>query len=167
MKIKRIITIMIAFILAFSFTSGALADTSSPWDNFGIIKQGDSGGKVRGIQNVTKYYLNLGSSYQVDGSFGSGTKSAVKDYQRRKNGTMNLGLTVDGVVGTNTWNTMYKGLSFSGLDGAFRKYVTEYKNNQTYTQTSYFREYWTFEVYEWDTYKAASGNATGSWYRMD
>ena len=80
---------------------------------------------------------------------------------------MNLGLTVDGVVGTNTWNTMYKGLSFSGLDGSFRKYVTEYKNNQTYTQTSYFREYWTFEVYEWDTYKAASGNATGSWYRMD
>ena len=58
MKIKRIITIMIAFILAFTFTSGALADTSSPWDNFGIIKQGDSGGKVRGIQNVTKYYLN-------------------------------------------------------------------------------------------------------------
>ena len=45
---------------------------------------------------------DLGAS-KVDWDFGSKTDAAVRAYQKKK------GLTVDGVVGQNTWNKLLKG----------------------------------------------------------
>lgn len=64
----------------------------------GVIQLGDIGASVKEIQSI----LN-GKGYNcgaVDGNFGSGTKTAVINFQRAK------GLTQDGVVGAQTWAYM-------------------------------------------------------------
>ena len=65
------------------------------------LKIGSSGDDVLELQkklNATGYGYNL----DEDGIFGNNTLSAVKDYQQRS------GLTVDGIVGTNTWGALTK-----------------------------------------------------------
>ena len=65
-----------------------------------VVRRGDRGTDVRSIQ----YYLaflgffndNL-PEIKVDGIFGSATESAVRTFQSQ------YGLTVDGIVGRNTW----------------------------------------------------------------
>ena len=59
------------------------------------VRQGDSGNNVKWVQ---WHLAQLGylSSSGVDGSFGSGTLAAVKQFQKDK------GLTVDGLVGSGT-----------------------------------------------------------------
>ena len=164
MKKRRLLLLALTAILVFAFATTALAVQTweqSTWYSFGIVKQGDTGGRVRAIQNITKYYLGKGSSYVVDGQFGSATKNYVKEYQQNKN------LTVDGIVGHNTWESMFKGLKFKDISGVFDRYVTEYCGNGVYTTTPYFRNYISFDSNEWDTYKAAAGSAPGQWYRMD
>ena len=64
------------------------------------VRLGDIGGDVVDLQNALKKHgFNPGA---VDGSFGSGTRSAVVAFQRAK------GLTADGVVGPNTWKALDK-----------------------------------------------------------
>lgn len=66
------------------------------------LKYGSSGSDVKKLQEE----LNKnGYSLDVDGQFGSKTQSAVQSYQKSK------GLTVDGIVGTNTWNALNSGSS--------------------------------------------------------
>lgn len=50
-----------------------------------------------------------GYSLQVDGKFGSKTQAAVKDYQQKQ------GLSVDGIVGNNTWSSLYSSNEKSSL----------------------------------------------------
>lgn len=61
------------------------------------LRKGSSGNCVKYLQNKLN---NKGYSLSVDGQFGSGTDSAVRDFQSRNN------LKVDGVVGPNTWNAL-------------------------------------------------------------
>ena len=63
----------------------------------GTLKYGSQGDDVKDLQNR----LNA-SGYQlsVDGKFGNQTLSAVKDYQQQN------GLSVDGIVGVNTWGKL-------------------------------------------------------------
>ena len=63
------------------------------------IKEGSKGEAVKGLQNA----LNAKSSVvlSVDGVFGSGTESAVKQFQSDN------GLDVDGIVGPATWGALY------------------------------------------------------------
>lgn len=70
----------------------------------GVFRQGDSGYYVR----LAQYFLRVISNYYsavrpiaIDGIFGSGTRNAVMDFQRR------FGLEVDGVIGPDTWNALY------------------------------------------------------------
>lgn len=64
------------------------------------VRSGDSGHKVRAAQRqLNKYAYGLA----VDGAFGPLTDAAVRDFQRQN------GLTVDGVVGQNTWRTLTGG----------------------------------------------------------
>ena len=69
-----------------------------------MLRTGSAGTAVRELQ----FYLYLMSAYEssippvsIDGKFGADTERAVRAYQRF------AGLTVDGVVGRTTWNSLY------------------------------------------------------------
>ena len=62
-----------------------------------MLSYGSSGDDVKELQKALN---NSGYSLDVDGIFGTKTQSAVKEYQKSK------GLSVDGIVGNNTWTSL-------------------------------------------------------------
>ncbi len=81
-----------------------LSSSLRPGEYPGVLRNGSSGTAVRELQ----FYLYLMSAYEssipaigIDGQFGASTEAAVRAYQRY------AGLTVDGVVGRTTWNSLY------------------------------------------------------------
>ncbi|ENJ9653861.1 N-acetylmuramoyl-L-alanine amidase [Clostridium botulinum] len=67
-------------------------------------RQGARGGITKTLQQML---INIGypvGSYGADGVFGGGTVTAVKAFQRDCN------LSADGIVGTNTWNALFRNL---------------------------------------------------------
>ena len=68
------------------------------------VREGSRGTTVRAVQfylrRLAAYYSDI-PTVTVDGIFGSATTKAVKAWQAR------AGLTVDGVVGRLTWNSLY------------------------------------------------------------
>lgn len=84
------------------------------------IRQGDRGSNVKMIQFWLKIarttYPSL-TDLTVDGIFGSGTRRSVEDFQRY------FRLSVDGVVGRNTWNKLqevYNGVANNLLSPSLR-----------------------------------------------
>lgn len=70
-----------------------------------VLRKGSKGGEVKTIQmllNEIGFRDQNGAHLQNDGIFGAKTEYAVKNYQRKR------GLTVDGVVGFETWNRILK-----------------------------------------------------------
>ena len=67
---------------------------------YSTIRYGSSGNDVKKLQEKLN---SAGYKLEVDGQFGSKTQSAVRDYQKKN------GLTVDGIVGTNTWGSLTGG----------------------------------------------------------
>jgi peptidoglycan hydrolase-like protein with peptidoglycan-binding domain len=63
------------------------------------IQQGSTGHAVTEAQYLLVRFLILASD-QIDGSFGPATTNAVRELQSEE------GLTVDGIVGANTWQAM-------------------------------------------------------------
>ena len=63
-----------------------------------LLKIGSKGIYVQLLQSVLNR-LGYGAG-EVDGIFGVRTENAVKRFQRT------VGLTVDGIVGKNTWNAL-------------------------------------------------------------
>lgn len=61
------------------------------------LRKGSKGDEVKKLQTSLGF-----TGKDVDGIFGDKTLSAVKDYQK------NNGLTVDGIVGKNTWGSLNK-----------------------------------------------------------
>ena len=81
-----------------------LSSSLRPGEYPGVLRTGSSGTAVRELQ----FYLYLMSAYEssippvsIDGKFGADTERAVRAYQRF------AGLTVDGVVGRTTWDSLY------------------------------------------------------------
>ena len=81
-----------------------LSPSLRPGEYPGVLRNGSSGTAVRELQ----FYLYLMSAYEssipaigIDGQFGASTEAAVRAYQRF------AGLTVDGIVGRTTWNSLY------------------------------------------------------------
>lgn len=79
-----------------------LEDVSTQYPEF--LEEGSTG---RGVL-VLQYYLSYISDYlptvpavAIDGTFGPATRQAVEAFQKT------YGLTVDGVVGEDTWNQIY------------------------------------------------------------
>lgn len=68
------------------------------------VRSGATGNLVKAVQVQLR---RNGHSVTVDGSFGPATLSAVKAFQKAK------GLTVDGVVGANTWRGLIAGVTTS------------------------------------------------------
>lgn len=62
-----------------------------------MLSYGSSGEDVKELQKALN---NVGFALDVDGKFGAKTQSAVKSYQKSK------GLSVDGIVGNNTWTSL-------------------------------------------------------------
>ena len=79
------------------------------------LSYGSQGSDVTELQKLLN---NHGYNLDEDGIFGDNTKNAVTDFQKNK------GLTVDGIVGTNTWGT---------LDGT---YTPKQNTSTTNTTTS-------------------------------
>ena len=80
------------------------------------VSYGSQGSDVTELQKL----LNQnGYSLAEDGIFGAKTQDAVKDYQKKS------GLSVDGIVGTNTWGS---------LNGTYT--ANKNTNNATTTQTA-------------------------------
>ena len=62
------------------------------------ISYGSQGSDVKELQSALN---SKGYSLDVDGVFGSKTRAAVRDYQSKNK------LQVDGIVGTNTWGSLF------------------------------------------------------------
>ena len=62
-----------------------------------VLRKGAKGNTVKAMQILLIGYGCYCGGYGADGSFGSGTESAVRDFQRKK------GLAVDGICGPKTW----------------------------------------------------------------
>lgn len=85
-----------------------------------VLRRGSRGNEVRYVQ----YYLDFLAEFNnrlptlsIDGIFGAATQAAVEEFQRQN------GLTVDGIVGRNTWNalvTAYDNIIYS-LPSEFRE----------------------------------------------
>ena len=68
--------------------------------NVEVLKKGDSGAAVKALQTLLIGYGYKMPKYGADADFGTETLNAVKSYQKAYN------LTVDGVVGANTWRAL-------------------------------------------------------------
>ena len=86
-------------IKSFQSANGLTADGivgASTWEKLIVtLRAGDSGEAVKALQNQLS---TQGYSATVDGAFGPGTTSQVQSFQANRQ------LTVDGVVGLNSWN---------------------------------------------------------------
>jgi lysozyme len=69
------------------------------------IKDGSTGPDVRWAQYLLVRRLILTDATQIDGNFGPQTEAAVKEFQQA------AGLTVDGIVGPQTWGALESGYS--------------------------------------------------------
>ena len=78
-------------------------------NNYPTIRNGSRGNFVRILQYLLNWY---GANLSVDGVFGGGTQVAVQQFQREN------GLTVDGIVGKNTWNKL---LNFNPSEDVLRR----------------------------------------------
>ena len=87
------------------------------------LKYGSSGGEVKKLQQELN---KQGYKLEVDGQFGSKTQAAVRDYQKRN------GLSVDGIVGKNTWGK----LNASSAEGNSGKKTVENGKKTTASQNS-------------------------------
>ncbi len=82
----------------------------------GVLAQEDSGPEVEVLQYMLSMLAQFSSTLRspaIDGDFGPVTAQAVRTYQ------VWAGLTPDGVVGENTWNSIYD--SFVTADYQFRR----------------------------------------------
>lgn len=90
-----------AAVTAFQQSRGLSADGVAGPATFGALvrtqRQGDTGPAVQALQvQLNKH----GTSLATDGDFGPATNGAVRNFQSAN------GLSVDGVVGPNTWTTL-------------------------------------------------------------
>ncbi|MGM9562451.1 MAG: peptidoglycan-binding protein [Faecousia sp.] len=78
------------------------------WQGSETLQEGNTGQSVRQLQymlRVVSDYIDTVPSVAIDGIFGPATQAAVIAYQRH------AGLTPDGIVGTNTWHSLYNQVS--------------------------------------------------------
>jgi hypothetical protein len=77
------------------------------------VRKGDTGDAVRGVQEEFQY-RNLSDvptdGLAVDGQFGPATDAAVRGWQKFIRGADDPSMTVDGIVGPKTWQSLISGM---------------------------------------------------------
>lgn len=156
---------VVGLLLALGLAGVALAH-AQPWDWRDGDWVGDSyvtsGNYVRSVQSaIWSYDDDCLKQYGIDGYWGSETKGCVKSYQNYHS------LTVDGIVGTQTWGNMRYGRHL--VSG---RYVYHLTFDWDYGACDYYKWqewYSTIEIpYLWDAdgfWKSMFD--TESWYRVD
>ncbi|ASN82815.1 peptidoglycan-binding domain-containing protein [Deinococcus ficus] len=91
------------------------------------LRQGDTGRDVYTLQYLLR---EAGQTLSIDGIFGSGTDSAVRAFQGAR------GLTVDGIVGGNTWEALIKTVRQGDSNNAVRALQDQLKNGYGYTSVT-------------------------------
>ena len=86
-----------------------------------VLKRGSRGNEVKAMQYFlafVAYFNDRIPNIAVDGIFGPATEAAVRAFQRE------YGLTVDGIVGRNTWNALLDAYysTLNSLPDEFRSY---------------------------------------------
>ncbi|PNQ85223.1 hypothetical protein C1T20_13050 [Paenibacillus polymyxa] len=100
-NLKSVMSLAVASVaLVGSLGLASIASAASDFSGFPTLRQGDSGGYVRALQANLWAYGQQGAVGTIDGSFGSGLKSGLQNFQSAK------GLTADGIAGSGTWNRM-------------------------------------------------------------
>lgn len=89
-------------------------------------RQIDYGAKGSEVKTLQELLNSNGYSLDEDGNFGSQTQAAVKDYQQKNN------LTVDGIVGNNTWGALTKATDSTGSGSSAGNAATPTYENKTY-----------------------------------
>lgn len=101
------------FEAANSITTGGSSTSSFPTFPGTPLRVGSRGNAVSFMQErlrfISIYYTEIPSPGAIDGIYGRQTEQAVRAFQQL------LGLSVDGIVGTQTWNRMMQ--VFSELKG--------------------------------------------------
>ena len=99
MNKKRMLAVIVLLFVAIIGIGSVTATAAINRESVPVVlKQGSTGSEVKTVQQKLKnwgYY-----SGAVDGIYGAQTKKAVEFFQRKN------GLTVDGIVGKNTWNKL-------------------------------------------------------------
>lgn len=80
--------------------SRAAAYTCGYYSGSALTVYGNTGNRVYEVQCLL---IRVGYRLSLDGIFGSGTRSAVRDFQNVWNGMTGAHLAVDGKVGSQTW----------------------------------------------------------------
>jgi peptidoglycan hydrolase-like protein with peptidoglycan-binding domain len=115
---------LVAIPIATSGTAEAAScDTTatSTWASNCTVSSGAHSNMVVAIQILT-WQLDqdeCGPLIAIDGYFGSGTKAAVECWQSIH------GLTVDGVVGPQTWESLETALTYNSAVGSYYYYYNE------------------------------------------
>ncbi|HYF63717.1 MAG TPA: peptidoglycan-binding protein [Herpetosiphonaceae bacterium] len=108
-KLALVCALVCATLLSGTRPAAALA-------NWPLVKIGQNGPNVTAVQYLLRH---RGYTLTVDGAFGSGTESVVKQFQSAN------GLTADGVVGANTWAKLVVTLDPGANNNAVRALQTQ------------------------------------------
>jgi peptidoglycan hydrolase-like protein with peptidoglycan-binding domain len=136
------------------------------------VQQGSSGDAVSGVQSQIRSRGDGANQIAIDGSFGPVTNGAVRAFQTL------LGLSVDGIVGPETWNHLVNGYLaapdpqtaakdvFSAWEASNRNQAalnaTPAAVNQIFAETFSSAAGWSF-----DGSQGAAGTIFSTWKRSD
>ena len=93
MKTKRLLSLLLAIVMVAGLFTITQVSTSAA--TYSTVSKGSYGDDVKTLQTMLNKVQNAG--LVVDGDFGNGTLTAVKNFQKAN------GLDVDGIVGPATW----------------------------------------------------------------
>ncbi len=126
---KRISIIFLCLILCLGVHTPAMAAPDASWASLPTQRFRGSNNGTRYVKAIQRFMMNYDmvtyayiydtglSEHGIDGSFGYGTESAVMHFQYV------VGITDNGVVGTNTWQNMRNELMFDKTANGFRYYT--------------------------------------------
>ncbi len=110
-RFSKLIIKMVMAVACLGLVSALMVQPAAALANWPVLRVGDSGANVTTMQHLLRH---RGYTLTVDGAFGPGTDTVVKQFQ-----TAN-GLVADGIVGANTWTKLVVTLDVGANNNAVR-----------------------------------------------